>query len=424
MTFKIKRFFLNKIEFFLFIVFLWVKILWSQNIILEAKGELDTSFGTEGKVVLDLSNDTDIAYEMVVQGDGKIVLGGEANGSFALVRLLPNGSLDPSFGNNGIVITKFFRSEVIKSLAIQKDGKIFAAGNTYFDKTGQDFILIRYNTDGSIDKTFGQNGFVKIDLGEEISDTFTKMIVQKDEKIVLLGEFKSSFALVRLNPNGSIDTSFGNNGIIKSLGLSLKPYDISIQEDGKIILIGYTITDNDWDFIILRFNQNGTIDQSFGKNGIVILDIGTYTGESRSRDIAKSLLIQSDGKIVVGGETGAITFFDTVLVRLNSNGSLDPYFGNGGIVINKNFNDLYKIVLQQNGKVLVAGIKNYNLIITRYNLDGSIDPNFGDMGIVKINFNHNPTPYSIKVQKDGKVIVSGTVYGGPTKNDFLIVRCK
>ena len=290
-------------------------------------GSFDTSFGTGGSVPV-LEVGTSLSYGVVVEPDGKIVVSG-GNDDFGLVRFDSSGNLDPSFGVGGKATASFDGSVSgdAQSLVGQPDGKILVVGGV--DIAGdEDFALVRYNTDGSLDGTFGTGGKVTTDFGSEGDEAFG-VALQADGKIVVTGTTTNSTGvLVRYNANGSLDTSFGTGGKVTTNAVSSveHPETVKIQADGKIVVAGYSFAGGaNTDFAIARYNSDGSLDSSFGSAGKVLTDIGATT------DHVTSIVIEPDGKILVVGSSGPVGAgpADLALVRYNSDGSLDTSFGNG-----------------------------------------------------------------------------------------------
>ena len=254
-------------------------------------GTLDASFGKGGKVVTDVGGGhDDEAHAVAVQTDGKIVAAGESPGGFTLVRYTADGKLDASFGLGGKVETNFGKwYDVIRAVAVQKDGKIVAAGYTGVTLTSNteddDFALARYTTGGKLDASFGRGGKVRTDLGARSADYAYAMAIQADGKIVVAG----TSALVRYLPNGRLDASFGRGGkaLIDFGGEAIA---VTIQRDGKIVAAG---TDND-DFVLVRLTTSGKVDARFGRGGKVLTNFG-------GDDNASAVVIQRDGKIIAAG---------------------------------------------------------------------------------------------------------------------------
>ena len=226
-------------------------------------GSLDTSFGNGGKVTTDLGSDSDIGNDVILQPDGRILMGGQIDQAqdFALARFNPDGSLDLSFAGSGKVVTDFGSSEGIRGMALQPDNSIIVAGFSVGLSSNFDFALARYNPDGSIDAGFGNGGLVTTDVsgGLPSGDDFGEdLALQADGKIVVVGRSTSNtildFAMVRYNADGSIDSSFVNNGILKIdiNGLGDFGQDIAIQPDGKIVGGGYSASGVGLSFVLIR----------------------------------------------------------------------------------------------------------------------------------------------------------------------------
>ena len=242
-----------------------------------------------------------------------------------------DGELDPTFGQGGITTASLYSqgSSEINSIAIQDDGKILAAGYTTINETFFRFSIVRYNTDGTMDNTFGTNGIVNTNIGDI---AFANSIaLQNDEKIIVAGTAllngENKFAVVRYNTNGALDNSFGDNGIvltpIGTSGATLT--STKVQQDGKILAAGHYYNGSNEDFVLIRYNTDGSLDNNFGTNGIVATQVGA------SYDYAYSMAIQNDGKIILAG-SGFQTNDDYALVRYNTDGTIDNTFGINGKV--------------------------------------------------------------------------------------------
>ncbi|GKS68322.1 hypothetical protein W03_03260 [Nitrosomonas sp. PY1] len=292
---------------------------------LNADGSPDASFGGgDGIVTTDISSD-DTATTVVVQGDGKILVGGYTNGAgvdFMVARYQADGSLDTSFGSNGIVTTSFggSASDTINHMIVQPDGKIVVAGGG----GNYDLMIVRYNSDGSLDTSFGTGGQVATNVNILNVESFTGLVIQSDGKLVACGYSGNEMVLARYNTDGSPDTSLGGTGIVvTTLGPGAgSGCGLALQSDGKMVAVGYTDTGSNNDVAVVRYNSDGTLDTSFGGgDGVVTTAIGS--GEDEGLAVA----IQSDGKIVVSGKSWNGTDYDIVLLRYNTDGSLDSRFG-------------------------------------------------------------------------------------------------
>ena len=287
-----------------------------------AAGDLDLSFGTDGKVTTGFGG-RNKAFAVAVQTDDKIVVVGTATSfhDFTVVRYNPDGSLDSSFDGDGIVTTDFGARDDSVAVAIQSDGKIVVAGSTAPGQGHRQFALTRYHTDGSLDTSFDGDGKLTTDFGAS-TEAFA-LAIQTDGRILAAGRTSTpsveSFALARYNPDGSLDTGFDGDGtLMTDFGGIDMATGVAIQADGKIIAVGAGGPSND--FALARYNPDGSLDTSFDGDGRQTTDFG---GFDRAADVA----IQADGKIVAVGVPGSGSF---ALARYNPDGSLDMGFGIGG----------------------------------------------------------------------------------------------
>jgi uncharacterized delta-60 repeat protein len=407
----------------------------SQSPAWAADGDLDTSFDTDGKVTTPIGSGNDYVNSVVVQSDGKIVAAGDSiNGitneaDFAIVRYNTDGSLDTTFGTGGKVTTQIgSRDATATDVVLQSDGKIVAAGYSY-NGSNYDFAIVRYNTDGSLDTTFDTDGKVTtpIALGDDKADS---VVLQSDGKIVAAGYARigsdNDFAIIRYNTNGSLDTTFDTDGIqTTALGVATNDYVYSVvlQSDGKIVAAGYTFKVTEADFAIVRYNTNGSLDTTFDTDGKLTTPIGSGS------EVAYSVVLQSDGKIVAAGYSYNGTDTDFAVLRYNTDGSLDSTFGTGGKLttpIGSGDDNANSVVLQSDGKIVVAGSSgngsNSDFAVLRYNSGGSLDTTFGTGGKVTTPIGSgNDYASDVVLQSDGKIIVAGSSRNG-SNYDFAVVR--
>lgn len=396
-------------------------------------GILDDAFGTGGKVVTGFgSGDSDDADAIAVQPDGKIVVAGNtragSNNNFALARYNVDGSLDSTFGTGGKVTTDFFGDfDFATSIAVVSGNKILVAGGAYDGSTNH-IALARYNTDGSPDATFDTDGKVTIPFGRSAS----AMAIQSDGKIVVSGVQNNGgyndFAVARLNADGSLDTTFDTDGKVTTDtgGRGERTYSVAIQTDGKIIVAGETNDDGptDWDIALVRYNTDGSLDTGFDGDGIVKTDFGN------TRDWGRSVAIQTDGKIVLAGQTGTGSATNFALLRYHTNGSLDTTFSSDGMLQTDFFGEAdvaYSVILQPDGKIIAGGYADigndvHDFALARYHSDGSLDPQFGKGGKVTTDFDDgDDTARDMVLQSDGKILLAGNTYNG-TSRDFALAR--
>jgi uncharacterized delta-60 repeat protein len=364
-----------------------------------ADGSLDTSFGSSGKVTTPIGSGNDLGLSISLQADGKILVAGRAasgaSNTFALVRYHADGALDNSFGNQGIVTTLFSaggdNSAGGSSVSIQLDGKIVVGGfvGVY---PAYDFALARYNSDGSLDTSFGTGGMVTATMGVNTEDRGYSVAIQPDGKIVLSGQYIDignwwlgstgwDLALMRFNTDGSLDTSFGSAGKVHTdlSNGSDGGGRVTFQSDGKILVAGYAFIGGNYDFAVARYNVDGSLDTSFGSSGKLTTPVGSVD------EFSQSITVQSDGKILIGGYGLVNGSNEFMLVRYQASGALDSTFGDGGKLITSlgSGNDYAThVTLQPDGKIVVAGTShngsNNDFAIVRYNADGSLDTTFGE----------------------------------------------
>ncbi|TMA63675.1 MAG: hypothetical protein E6J68_11440 [Deltaproteobacteria bacterium] len=266
-------------------------------------GDLDPAFGTGGQVVTPIFNGYDVASALVLQPDGKLVAAGHAynasNTVFALVRYNTDGSLDGSFGTGGKVTTAIGTGSGATALVLQPDGKLVAAG--YASSAGKTtFALVRYNASGSLDASFGTGGKVTTPIGSVDDEAFA-LVLEPDGKLVAAGYSdrgsNNAVALVRYNANGSLDTSFGTGGKVTTAIGSVddEVFALVLQPDGKLVAAGYTSGANSTAFALVRYNADGSLDTGFGTGGKGTTAIGSIDDE------AFALVLQPDGKLVAAG---------------------------------------------------------------------------------------------------------------------------
>jgi uncharacterized delta-60 repeat protein len=392
-------------------------------------GSLDTTFGGDGKVTTGLAGR---AYSVIQQADGKLVAAGFGNYDFALVRYNSDGSLDTTFDGNGQVTTAIGASsdDYAYSVIQQADGKLVAAGSSRNSINNDDFALVRYNSDGSLDATFDGDGQVTTAIGAAW-DQAKSVIQQADGKLVAAGYSyngsNNDFALVRYNSDGSLDTTFDGDGqVTTAIGASSTDHADSIiqQADGKLVAAGsYNNDSNNYDFAVVRYNSNGSLDAAFDDDGKVTTAIST------SWDQAKSVIQQADGKLVAAGSSRNGGNYDFALMRYNSDGSLDATFDGDGKVstaIGASYDIASSVIQQGNGKLVAAGYSdngsNNDFALVRYNSDGSLDTAFDSDGKVTTAFGaSNDGAFSVIQQADGKLVVAGFSFNG-SNDDFALAR--
>ena len=286
-----------------------------------APGDLDLSFGGGGKVTTAIGTGGDFGYSVIQQADGKLVVAGSSwngsNADVALVRYNADGPLDTGFDGDGIVTTAIgAANDYAQSVIQQADGKLVVAGYSW-NGSNDDVALVRYNTDGSLDTGFDGDGKVTTAIGAG-DDYGYSVIQQSDGKLVVAGtSYNGSsydFALVRYNADGSLDASFDGDGIVTTAIGAANDYAQSViqQADGKLVVAGTSYNGSDDDFALVRYNADGSLDTSFDGDGKVTTEIsGSYNG-------ALSVIQQANGKLVVAGYSYNGNNYDVALVRYDS----------------------------------------------------------------------------------------------------------
>ena len=408
------------------------------------EGSLDPLFSDDGKVTTAVGPSSDYAYSVAIQPwDQKIVVAGYcSNGSdwdFALARYNADGSLDTSFSDDGIVTTPVgLSSDYGYSVALQPDHKIVVAGSS-FNGSNDDFAVVRYNPDGSLDTFFNGTGKVTTDIGGS-SDYGHSVAIRPDGEIVVAGyTYNGSgydFAVVRYTAGGSLDTSFNGTGKVTTDlgGYRDYGYSVALQSDGRIVVAGTSGDDARCGVAVVRYNANGSLDTSFGGGtGKVTTAVGAF------RDYGYSVAVQSDDKIVVAGYSYNGSDYDLALVRYEADGSLDTSFnGTGKVTIpiaSSGHDGLCGVALQADGKIVVAGDSqqggNYDFALARFNTDGTLDTSFGEAGKVRTPIGASlDYGRGVAIQADGKIVVAGFTYVGSYWNgstwvsdwDFALAR--
>ncbi len=321
------------------------------------------------------------------------------------------GTLDKSFGEGGRVITSFKDGSFqCYNAAKAPDGKIVTSGTFYADRKNFGFLAVRYLPNGMPDYSFGDSGKVVTNLGYDNQQPIG-LAVQKDGKVIVAGYVVSSnfgdytdIAIVRYNADGSPDQSFGKKGIVISdFGKNDYAYAAAVQEDGKIVIAGNNQRQY---FLAARYLPNGTLDTSFGTNGAVITDMGGLA-------YAYAVQIQPDGRIILAGNQNTIF----ALVRYLPDGALDKSFGSGGKVktdFPSGTEGIEDIALQKNGSIVAAGKEENrftnNMNLVQYTPNGRLDSSFGTAGKTTLYFDD---PYSltagVDIDNDGKIVLFGTI---------------
>ena len=427
------------------------------QIVAASAGQLDSSFGTGGKVFTAFPAAAEVKA-LSLQSDGKVVVAGYMTqklpdgtdlSNFALARYNPDGTLDSTFGTGGRVSTNFSSGGAqANALAIQPDGKILAGGESQRtgDDSSTDFALARYNADGSLDASFGSGGKITTDFFGEY-DAANALALQPDGKILITGFaqknlsfYSADFALCRFNADGRLDPSFGIDGKVTTdfFGGNDTARAMRLQDDARIVLCGNADRPvpgspnslHSVDFALVRYNPDGSLDPTFGAGGKVTSNLFGNIEE------ALALALQSDGGLVAAGGAAknfAFVSGSVALSRYDPNGAFDTSF----ITIAKETPDSLKVsgyakalALQSDGKIVAAGgvkqcggINCEDFLVARFNADGSVDTSFGAGGQVNTDFFGGfDTANAVAIQPDGKIVAAGSTRSEDFDRAFALAR--
>ncbi|MBP7400651.1 MAG: T9SS type A sorting domain-containing protein [Chitinophagales bacterium] len=390
----------------------------------QTSGVLDITFGDTGTFTTAFGPQYDVPQGLIIQPDGKIVVSGTAGTidgtvtNLVLIRLNPDGTYDTSFGEDGIASVDLGISQFVEQsipLAIQDDGKLVTV---LHKKNGDyyDYAAIRFNTDGTLDTSFDGDGIAEQDVFYQ-NDFPTAVAIQSNGKILVYGTGTSGsfykIGLVRFNSDGSLDESFSIDGqFIYDFGYGdNSSSDVHVLPDGKIMLAGYAAMDGtSRDVFAIKLNEDGSFDTSFGEDGIAVFAISVYF------DFCGSSFIKEDGKILFCGSiTPGSGDYDPFALQINADGTMDTSFGTDGItVIDLGDRPDYGrfITEQSDGKILITGYNDQfdtiKCVVIRLNEDGSLDNTFGTEG--KTIFSTGNPDYrgeAMAIQNDGKILVTG-----------------
>lgn len=402
----------------------------SHPIAFSQAGSLDLSFDADGIVIADI--DDDYTNAMTIQSDGKIVITGYSyNGSdydFSLARFNSDGSPDNSFSTDGELMADFGGfDQFASSVAVQTDGKIVAAGTT-FNGLNNDIMIMRFNADGSFDNSFDGDGIKIIDIGISV-DYGRDIAIQSDGKLIVVGSTNDNptldFVVLRLNADGTSDNAFDSDGMVLTDMNGFDDYarSVVVQSDGKLVVGGYGYTGIDSDFMVARYNTDGSLDNSFNFDGRVFSDI-----IGAMDDIGNSVGVHSDGTIVISGYANNGIDNDFAVVRYTASGMPDATFDSDGIVVTNiaGFDDQsFSCAVMTSGKIVVSGQtsegSSYGFGLVVYDTDGSLETNYDTDGKIITYVMNDTYAQGVALQSDGKIVAAGYGYGF-AGSDFVLAR--
>lgn len=412
-------------------------------------------------VTTDIDGGDEIARGVVIQPDGRIVLGGSAfrtasaSLDFTAVRYTPGLQLDGSYGLGGVVSTDVEEDDEALDLRLLSDGRLLVGGH---DSVGaglphDDFTIVRYGTDGSIDVTFNPGGLygeapnvpgiVTTDVGGHW-DLARGMALLPDGRFLMAGAVRVGggpgtydAGIVRYHVDGAVDTAFGTNGqVVIPIGANDDQLNaLAVQPDGKVVAAGATFNGAQWDWVLVRYQPDGSLDGSFGIGGIVVTDLRGFN------DWTEGVAIQPDGKIVVMGQSSDGSFNELAVARFDVNGSIDTTFNSTGafgeppnvpgmvfVSLGPGDDTAGAGLLQPNGQILVVGRSfngiNDDFAMVRLNPDGSLDGSFGIGGKVTTSIGgDNDEAHAVTLTPGGRILLAGRSYDpGGSSWDFALAR--
>jgi uncharacterized delta-60 repeat protein len=391
-----------------------------------ASGDLDGTFGRDGTVLTDFGA-TDQAFALAVQRDAKILAAGSTAGNVALARYLSNGALDRSFGRDGLVVTDLRGDDYAAHAAVQRDGKSVVAG-----RTGGVHMVARYTRSGTLDASFGRDGTVTPKFG---SGSFLRVFVQRDGRIIAIGHRElpsddarhAAFVLARFRPNGSYDPTFGRGGkVVTQVRPRTRPPIAALTARGKIVVAAtYIDPRNRSDIdpfpieaIVARYRADGTLDRTFGGDGIV-----TRRLQRGDCCVVSAVAVQRDGSVIIGGyrRTGA-----AAIARFRANGAFDETFGRRGQAVSTAGGGVRALVIDRRNRIVAAlglgGRSRSDFAVARFTADGMPDSRFTG---ATTDFGAQDEAWALALQRDGKVVVggySGASLGENPPRDFAVAR--
>jgi uncharacterized delta-60 repeat protein len=405
-------------------------------------GSLDSTFGTNGIGIYGgtYREETRLT-DFTLNTDGSIILVGEythvnrpipdLTRKFTLLKLDPSGNAISGFGQDLTLLNN--RSAGANKVVLQPDNKIVAAGFSGLYEDSADFAIVRFLPAGGIDSSFGSYGKVITDFGSNVGEEAVDLLLQNDGKIIAIGNSggsltgNSNVVLARYNPDGTLDNSFGVGGKFISFlfpGLSNYVSTATLQKDGRILIGGYT--KNGFGFLA-RLTTNGSLDSSFGVNGVKALDGDQIVSSMRQTNTVQCLKVQDDGKIVICGHWDSTSVSEKIqrgafVIRFNNGGTFDNTFGSAGKIIFpgavRNIfdaaytNNLNALALQKDGKIVAAG-GILLLALVRINSDGTFDSTFNKRGFVQTSVNNGGVERvsRVAIAGDGKILSLGLMEG-------------
>ncbi len=404
-------------------------------------GALDPTFNSTGYVVQQVDG-KDAVQKVLVQDDGKIIsLGMSWDAGYTarayVFRYLPDGTPDTGFGTDGVFIHELDNEALLYSAVITPAGKILLVGSTTDYQTYR-MMLIQINGDGTLDPSFGTNGIVLQSVSEVLvsaEDMAYDVMLDSQGSILVCGSSTDANyvrrpVVVRFTSTGVLDTTFGVDGVatIPVMAVGSSSFNgIAMQPDGKIVACGYFGETELWyTLLLVRFQADGTLDGTFSDDGIVRHNYGNVDDE------ADDLVLTPDGSILVSGYTVTTTYnFSALLMKFTPEGEVDATFGDAGAVEEDldDYDYASNMALQADGKIVIAGTSGdgppngFDMAVWKYMPDGTPDNTFGNNGLAAhVIPDYYAMIYALELQADGKILIGGQARTTVNQNYFFTVR--
>ena len=392
--------------------------------------EFDDSFGTNGLVTTPGYFN---ANEMALQNDGKIVV---ATTEGTLLRYLPDGTLDNSFGAAGVAIMvitddwrngRYVSNLTITDVTVLSSGKILVVGYTTtgdFDWNTPDIIAIRFLSNGDVDTTFGFEGLARININ--YTDSASAVVERPNGKLIVVGYSSApppsnlSPVVLQLTENGTLDDTFGTNGATQPLiGANGSSHGVVLQNNNKIVATGTTIISGKPNGLVIRYTENGLIDTTFSGDGYALLDIGS------ANTVGWHSAVNSTGDLLVSGRFNNGSDDDFYLAKFDDGGNLDMSFGTNGVATS-DFGAVGFLpggmALDQLGRAVVTGESDSHIFVARYSLSGVLDSSFETNGFLAIPIGSGSRGADLLIQPvDNKIVVLGN---SSSSNLAVLARLK
>lgn len=392
-------------------------------------GTLDTTFGDGGMVLTNVDitpGSDDYAYDMVAyQSDGKSIVVGQSLGDMVAIRYHTDGSIDDTFGDNGVARVDAANRDAGQGLAIDSADRILIVGRLAdFGYSG----VARLTPDGLLDTTFDGDGRQRIDFGTYGQEA-TSITVDSHDRVVVAGRSGADFAVARLTTSGAYDTDFDNDGVqtVDFYGSADNAYDVTVDTADRILLTGYAFgaTSPGADMAVARLTTTGSLDATFGSGGKQTIDFG-----GGRNDAGRSVAVDSLGRVILAGSGG--TSLDFAVTRLTTDGVPDSTFdGDGKQTIDFGGGSALalSVTADSDNRVVVAGVSNRHtstgadFTVTRLTSVGQLDSSFAGDGKQTIDFNGRPdSGRSVAIDNAGRVLLAGFSIQAATGPDFALAR--